>query len=150
MSELGKQLAAEVIKFVEAKVPYEHRGTTMFGCDCTGMIIGGMKNLGHFKNYKLRQYPKDWNLHAGAGDNIREELSRFAIEIPKKEITVGDIPIFAFARCYAHAGVLISGKTFAHCYVAAGKCEYASLEKGQWASRWVSTYRFDEAKLNHG
>ena len=150
MSDLGIKLAAEAVKFVEAEVPYEHRGTTLFGCDCTGMVIGGMKNLGYFKDYVLREYPKDWNLHSGAGDNIVEELTKFAIKVPKRSAVVGDVIVFTFAKCYAHVGVMINGKTFAHCHVNAGKCQYGSLEPGKWNSRWVATYRFDEAKLNHG
>ena len=150
MSELGTKIAVEVIKFVEAEVPYEHRGTSMFGCDCTGMIIGAMKKLGYFKTYKLRQYPKDWNLHAGAGDNIREELNKFAVRIQKADVLPGDVLLFKLKDCFAHAGVLVRDKTFAHCYVNAKKCKYGSLNTGTWASHWAATYRFDEVKLTHG
>jgi cell wall-associated NlpC family hydrolase len=73
---LGCWIAAEAKNWLG--VPYQHRGMTKRGCDCTGLLIGILQLLGYLPNYKLREYPKDWNLHAGAGDYIREEISKIA------------------------------------------------------------------------
>jgi cell wall-associated NlpC family hydrolase len=127
-------------------VQYEHRGTTRNGCDCTGLIIGALRELGYLKNYKLRSYPPDWNLHSKADNYIVEELSQFANEITKP--SAGDLVLFYFGRCIAHVGVIIENDLFIHCYRTGRKVKVSSLWKSQWTKRIASFYRLNEDKLN--
>ena len=147
MDDLARQFIDSVRVFVETRTPYVHRGTTLRGCDCTGMLIGALHGFNKLKTYKLRKYPPDWNLHAGASDFIHEELLRVADDIPDDEASPGDILLFRFGKCPAHAGVLIQGQMFAHCHVHGKKCCYSMLNNSPWGKRWVGTMRLSSKKL---
>lgn len=127
-------------------VPYVHRGFRRTGCDCTGLIIGGLQELGFLRNYKLRIYPSDWNLHAGAGDYIRQELACAADPVngpPRR----GDIVLFNFGRCVAHAGIIVKPGVFCHCHRAAGKVRRGLLRTPKWRSRLADIWRLNEQKV---
>lgn len=127
-------------------VKYQHRGTTRNGCDCTGLIIGILQELGYMKDYKLRIYPPDWNLHAFADNHIIEELEKVSDKIVNSDI--GDLVLFHFGRCAAHVGVIIENDLFIHCHRASGKCTVSSLFNSHWTKRIVNFYRLNEDKLN--
>lgn len=137
----------ESLKWIGVK--YRHRGMTKNGCDCTGLIIGALRNLGFMAGYALRMYPLDWNLHAGAGNYIMEELGKVSNEIPKQSAAAGDILMFRFGKCLAHVGVLIdpaNGK-FVHALLSSEKCCYAISKNSMWSARWEKTFRLDVDKL---
>ena len=144
---LQDRFATEAENWIGVK--YRHRGTTKRGCDCTGLLIGALRTLGNLRSYELREYKKDWNLHAGAGNYICEELDRVGNEIPNNEAGNGDIPIFRFGKCLAHAGVIVdmSKRLFVHSYLTAGKCQYAILRNSIWSERWKKTYRLSSEKM---
>jgi len=144
--ELKIQLCNVVKLWKTLKVQYEHRGTSRNGCDCTGLIIGALKELGYLKNYKLRKYPSDWNLHSKADNYIVQEISKFADEITKPN--AGDVVLFYFGKCVAHVGVIIEDGLFIHCHRASKKVKVSSLWNSQWTKRIVSFYRLNEDKLN--
>lgn len=152
--ELRIQLCNVVRLWKDLKVRYEHRGTSRNGCDCTGLIIGALKELGYLRDYKLRNYPPDWNLHAKADDYITKEISKVADEIAKAEdvtktnVDIGDLVLFYFGRCVAHVGVIIENGLFVHCHRSSKKCIVSSLWNSQWTKRISSFYRLNEAKLN--
>jgi len=146
MSQELKILLCNTVKVWKGlKVPYQHRGTTRNGCDCTGLIIGVLKELGYLKNYKLRIYSPDWNLHSKADNYIVEEVSRFANEVPKPE--AGDLVLFYFGKCVAHVGIMIENELFVHCYRKSKRCIASSLWNSKWAKRIHSFYRLNENKL---
>jgi NlpC/P60 family putative phage cell wall peptidase len=131
-------------------VPYEHRGVTRGGCDCTGLLIGVARDLGYLKNYRLRKYPVDWNLHGMADNYIAEQLGRFAIEIPNGRAEAGDILIFHFGKCLAHCGILVDAEKMLmiHCYRTSKKVALAVVRNSHWSQRWAKTYRLDVDKLH--
>ena len=136
--------AAKVWK--DLGVKYQHRGTTRYGCDCTGLIIGILQELGYIKDYKLRIYPRDWNLHAFADDHIMEELGKVTDKIANPDI--GDLVVFYFGRCAAHVGIVVENGLFIHCHRISGKCTVSSLWNSSWTKRIVNFYRLNEFKLN--
>lgn len=144
--ELRTQLCNVVKVWKDLKVQYEHRGTTRNGCDCTGLIIGALRELGYLKNYKLRSYPLDWNLHAKADNYIVEELIKYSHQVTKPDI--GDLVLFSFGRCVAHAGVMIENNLFVHCYLTSKRCTISSLKNSPWTKRISGFYRLEEDKLN--
>ena len=73
--ELNERIIQEALTW--QGVPHVHRGTTKRGADCTGFIIGVIRALG-YGGYKIRKYPKDWNLHDMADDFIIKELSKYS------------------------------------------------------------------------
>jgi len=141
-----EKFADEAIKWANMKVPYRHRGTTTRGCDCTGLIIGIAQSLGKLQSYKLRRYKFDWNMHSGACDIITTELSNVADCVPKSSMQPGDILVFKFGKCNAHAGIFIGNRIFVHS-IANFCCQRSLLRQSQWSDRWVLTYRFNNEKM---
>ena len=148
MDELNEIFAAKAIEWAKQKVPYQHRGTTRRGCDCTGLLIGIARELGFLKNYKLRKYPPDWNLHAGAGNQVIEELSKFGHEIPKSQATIGDVAVMAFGKCPAHCGIIVDDKfMMVHSLSTNRSCTIGFLKNSMFAKRWINSFRLDKNKL---
>ena len=148
-NNLQSVYAKEAIKWVQAKVRYRHRGTTMQGCDCTGLLIGIARAIGYLGKYVLRMYPRDWNLHSGAGNYVVEELNRVGNEISNNETGNGDILIFRFGKCLAHVGIVVNWekRLFVHSFFSAGYCKYGVLKNSMWSKRWVKTYRLNREKM---
>ena len=147
---LDKQIAAIAEQYAAAKVPYRHRGTSRRGCDCTGLIIGILQELGFLRDFVLRPYPPDWNLHSGAGNQIIDELERVGDRVNKDESRPGDVAVIHWGRCPAHCGVICHGPRrpmMVHAFYTAGRCQYAMLENSPWSKRWRRTYRISEDKL---
>lgn len=144
--ELRTQFCNVVKLWRDLKVQYEHRGTTRNGCDCTGLIVGALRELGYLKNYKLRNYPPDWNLHAKANNYLTEEISKVADKIKKPD--VGDLVLLYFGRCVAHIGVVIENGLFIHCHRKSKKVKVSSLWNSPWTERISDFYRLNKDKLN--
>jgi len=151
---LQESFKQEAIKWADAKVKYLHRGVSKFGCDCTGLIIGICRSLGYLGAYKLRDYPPDWNIHAGRGNHIEEELNKVANEIRQEEMEEGDILVFYFFTCLAHVGILVNKNNgmFVHSLVTSKRCEYAIYKNSMWSSRFKKVFRLDPIKMEqfHG
>lgn len=144
---LGEAIARLAREWAAAKVPYQHRGTTRGGCDCTGLVIGIARELGYLADYELRQYPPDWNLHAGAGDQVIEELAKYAGPVDRGRAQPGDIAVMNFGKCPAHCGIIVAPLLMVHCWRDGGGCKYGRLASSPWGRRWSHTYRFDREKL---
>ena len=126
---------------------YVHRGTTRNGCDCTGLIIGALTEMGYLKNYVLRNYPPDWNLHAKADNYIIEEVSRYADKVDDPNIDIGDLVLFHFGKCVAHIGVIIENGLFVHCHRKSKKCKVSCLWNSPWTKRIFGFYRLNKDNL---
>jgi len=147
--QLGISIAELAIEYADQRVPYQHRGTSRNGCDCTGLIVAICRELGYLKKFVLRQYREDWNLHAGAGNQVIEELRKFGVEIPKREAGIGDIPVMLFGKCPAHCGIIVArGPVIVHSLKSEHYCNKSVLKKSMWSARWVTTFRLIEEKLN--
>lgn len=143
---IAQQLAAKAEEWERLRVPYVHRGTRRTGCDCTGLIIGCLQELGFMQNYRLRIYPHDWNLHAAAGDYIQQEIGAVADCIqttPRR----GDIVLFFFGKCVAHAGIMLKPGVFAHCHAGEKRVRRALLRTPKWANRLAAVWRLSDSKL---
>ena len=145
MSDFGDRIASEAKKFADAKVPYRHRGVTMRGCDCTGLLIGILNNMGLLKNYKLRKYKFDWNLHAGAIPIILDEILQYGDIVDTKE--PGDVLVFRFGKCDAHCGIHVGNNQFIHSVVTAKCCQYGITVNSPWSKRLTKIVRPNEEKL---
>ncbi|HUV65468.1 MAG TPA: NlpC/P60 family protein [Sedimentisphaerales bacterium] len=144
MRNLQRQLVRTVWEW--KGVPFLHRGMTRRGCDCTGLLIGCLKEMLPTAHYQLRTYPHDWNLHAGSGDYIREELIKIASPYEGR-IEPGDVLLFRFGRCIAHCAIVVAGKIFIHAHVRAGQVETGFLRTPQWGTRLAGTWRLDPEKV---
>lgn len=142
----AEKYAEEAIRWANIPVPYRHMGTTIRGCDCSGLLVGLAQSLGRLKNYKLRKYKFDWNLHSGACDIITTELEKFADCVVKSPMQPGDIPVFRFGKCNAHAGIFIGKYVFIHS-LSHHTCQRAIIRNSQWSARWTLTYRLNNEKM---
>ena len=147
-NRLAESVALLATEWAEAKVPYRHRGTTRRGCDCTGLVIGIVQELGFIADYVVREYPADWNLHAGAGQYVIEELDKVADRISKDQAGPGDVPVMNFGNCPAHCGIIVEPFLMVHCYRDGLHCKLAVLRKSPWSKRWTHTFRFNYEKLS--
>lgn len=129
-------------------VPYQHRGFSRNGCDCTGLLVGIAREFGYLKDYRPRKYQPDWNLHRH-DNHVVEQLKRFGREIPKDQADVGDIIVMYFGRNFSHCGILVDKEKMemVHCYITIGKVDYGILRNSKWSKRWVQTYRINENQL---
>lgn len=148
MGAITDTFAEMAEEWLAAKVPYRHRGYLRMGCDCTGLIIGCLREMGYLKQYILRKYPRDWNLHAGAGDYIQEEISRVADKVPNIAPQRGDIVLMRFGNCVAHAGIMLDFPVFVHALKSNGQVSAGVMNKSPWCARWVSTWRLSTEKLH--
>jgi hypothetical protein len=147
--QLQKTFVKIAIEWVKNRTRYVHRGTSKLGCDCTGLIIGICREMGYLGKYELRQYPSDWNLHAGADNYIEEELLKVADTIPNSEVIESDILVFRFGKCLAHVGILINKKNgvFAHCLCTAKLCKFDIVKSSMWSKRWEKSFRLNPEKM---
>lgn len=137
------QLAKE---YAESNVPYVHRGHSRKGCDCTGILLAIIQEIGFMRDYILPYYPEDWNLHKSR-ENILNEIKKVADRIELAKASVGDILLFQFGRCISHTGILVKPNLFVHCYKQAGKCRYGVLRNSMWQKRLIMAYRVNEEKI---
>jgi len=145
MSDLSEKFVSEAANWV--RTPYLHRGTTRRGVDCTGLIIAILSELGYMTDYRLRQYPSDWNLHGGAGNYIEDEIVKIADEIPKHQTEPGDLILIRFGRCLSHCAIVMPTDLILHAFLTAKMVKYDLLRGPKWGNRWVKTYRLSLEKL---
>lgn len=126
-------------------VPYLHRGCTRKGCDCSGLIVGILKEMGFLEKFKMPVYPMDWNLHSTNPNYLQEYLGQYCYQVEQPE--VGDLVVFKFRNCLSHIGIIIDDKIFIHCYQGAGT-KYGTLNPGQWSKRVAGYWRIEEDRLN--
>ena len=134
------KLIEEAKRWAKAKVPYRHMGTSMSGCDCTGLLIGVMKKLGYLKNFKLPFYPPDWNLHDGNINYLLQYLPKYANKVNNSELIPGDVLLFKFGRQLSHVGIYIGEDLFVHTYLTRHTW-YGRLKDSLWDRHWKSTWR---------
>ena len=142
--DLNKQIIEEAKGWVGIK--FQHRSTTKFGCDCTGLIIGILKALGFGKNYELRNYPYDWNLHGMADDHIVKVVEKVSNKVIGKK-KPGDIVLFEQGKCTSHIGIVLENDMFLHALRKNRKSIISKLVNSKWSKRVVNYYRFDVEKL---
>ena len=148
MKSLNEQIAALALEYVALKVPFQHRGMTRNGCDCTGLIVAICRELGFLSTFVLRQYKTDWNLHAGAGNRILEELDKVGNVIPNSEAGIGDIAVMWMGRYPGHCGIIVNpGPVMVHLLKTERFCKKSVLKNSNWSKCWRATYRLDEEKL---
>jgi len=145
--ELRSRIVELAKEWVSAGVPYRHRGISRIGCDCTGFLIGILREMGYLLDYALPYYPFDWCIHRGIA-RIETEAQRYCEKLPAKErCQAGDLLLFHFGRCNSHAGILIKNGVFAHSYNKAGKCVFSVLRNSMWEKRWMESYRLINERL---
>lgn len=149
MSNLASELRKRVVEVAREwkDVPYKHRGMTKKGCDCGGLIIGILQQMGFLKKFKLSFYRKDWNIHRSDNNALMEHLKKYAFEISNSKLEPGDCIVFKFGQRGSHLGVYLGKTQFLHVHEAAGSCTIDRVNQKAWSTRIKSIYRFNIEKL---
>lgn len=149
ITELNKKIADLATEYARLRVRYQHRGTSRNGCDCTGLIIAILQELGHLKDFILRPYKPDWNKHAGADDKIIEELRKVGEQIPNSRASIGDIAVMWMHDHPGHCGIIVApGPVMVHSLKTEKCCKKSLLKNSDWSARWRASFRISEEKLN--
>jgi cell wall-associated NlpC family hydrolase len=151
MTEIEEQFVAKALQWTADRVKYRHRGITRAGCDCTGLLIGIARECGYLKNYELRDYGRQWNTHAKtAGNQMIDELEKFADEVPKSETGPGKIVVMRFKLCPAHVGIIVNDNLLmVQIHAKAKYCKATPLRNSPWSARWIATYELNETKMKN-
>ncbi len=130
-------------------VPYEHRGTTRNGCDCSGLLIGVMRELGYLKDFVYPSYPRDWCLHSFVRKHnyITKYIRKYANQVAISGKQLGDILLFRYAKVICHTGIYVGKDLFIHSYLFR-PVSYGTLKNSPYSNRLMEVWRIDEGKLN--
>lgn len=148
MKNLQEQIAEKAKEWAKLRVSYKHRGHSRKGCDCSGLLIGIVQELGYLKNFVYPKYPPDWNLHSFKHKHnyITEYIGRYAHQIPKNDRQPGDILLFKYARIICHTGIYVGDGLFIHSYLLRPVC-YVTLNNSLYGKRLIEVWRIDERKI---
>lgn len=104
--ELREQAAEQALGWVST--PYHPSGLVKGpggGVDCAMLLVGVYKAMGFVpQDFDPRPYPRDWNLHM-LEEVMLEFVTRFAV--PTNDPSKGDVVLYKFGRCYAHAAIIL-------------------------------------------
>ena len=149
MTEIEKQFVTKALEWSADRVRYRHRGTTRQGCDCTGLLVGIARECGYLGGYKLREYSRQWNVHAKtAGNQMIEELEKFCDPVLNSSIGPGKIVVMRFRLCPAHAANIVDDeRLMVQIHAKAKYCKATPLRNSPWSARWVATFQLNESKM---
>jgi len=148
MKNIQEQIAEKAKEWANDKVRYKHRGHTRNGCDCSGLLVGVMRELGYLKNFKMPNYPVDWNLHGFKYKHnyLTEKICKYAYKIPMNEKQPGDVLLFKYLKVICHSGIYVGNELFVHSYVLRPVC-YGTLRNSRYGKWLEEVWRVDERKL---
>lgn len=145
---LQEQMAKKAKELANLKIPYKHRGKTRRGCDCSGLLILIMNELGYLQNFKLPKYPIDWNLHSFAYKHnyLTEYIAKYASQVEKDDRQPGDVLLFKYAKVICHSGIFVGNGLFVHSYILR-PVSFATLNSSRWNNRLEEVWRIDEGRI---
>jgi len=149
---INNQIAATAEVWADLKVPYVHRGFSRNGCDCSGLLVGVLQELGFVRDFEMPIYPIDWLLHDSNPNHLTTILPQYSEEV-KGPIIRGDILLFRFAKVISHLAIFVGGNIMVHsqmgCPVSRDACLLGPRSKrvSGWSSRFVSSWRISLDKL---
>ena len=116
-----------------SKIPFQHRGASRKGCDCIGLFVGIMKELGMMVNFQLPFYERDWN-RGKDPEVLTKNFSPYYEVITREELEPGDMILFAFAGRVIHSGIYIGDNLFVHSHQGSN-VRIDTLRLSPWTSR---------------
>ena len=117
--------------------PYRHRAATRgAGCDCLGLLVGVMRELGHAPP-ELPHYGADWR-DAEGREALAVLCGHWLRAVPGPE--AGQVALFRLGRSEVprHCGLLVTADRFVHAQEGFGVVE-ANLTEG-WRRRLAGTF----------
>ena len=146
---IQEEIVEKAKEWADEKVKYQHRGLTRAGCDCSGLLIGIMRELGHLKKFVYPLYPRDWNLHGFARKHnyITQYISKYANQVRKENRQPGDVLLFKYAKVICHTGIYIGNNLFIHSLILT-YVKYGTLKNSPYSHRLIEVWRVDETRIS--
>jgi len=144
--ELNNRIAAIAEEWARLQVPYKHRGSSVNGCDCTGLLIGVLKSMGFLSDFVMPVYSFEWNIHRVVKNHLLEYIPQYCDQVCITDKIRGDIALFQIAKTISHAGIIVSNQVFVHSYYPASTC-YGVLSCKRWKDRLVQVWRINDTRI---
>ena len=94
------------------QTPYHHHADVKGeGVDCAMILVRVYGECGLIPEIDPRPYPQDWHLHRDA-ERYLGWIEKYADKVDAPE--PGDIAMFQFGRCVAHAAIVIEWPIVLH------------------------------------
>ena len=121
--------------------PYHgHAALKGVGCDCIGLVIGVLKNVGLLSaTYSPGSYSGEWHLHHNEERLVGEVEAFGCVAKPLAERQPGDLLLFQFGRVCAHSGFCLEDDQVLHAVRDFDRVLVTSL-RGEWRERLRRVY----------
>lgn len=112
-----ERIVAEAERWL--RTPYHHMADVLgVGVDCAMLPVRVFCDLGLLPTFDPRPYPHDWMLHRSEERYLSFITPRARqVETPQP----GDLALFRFGRCAAHAGIVCEHGYMIHAHLPAGR-----------------------------
>lgn len=119
--------------------PYVHGGSLRgIGVDCVHLVEEVLRGAGLLPAVDCGAYPRDWFVHRD--DERLLAGVRERCDPVEGEWQAGDILLFRFGRCQAHAGVYLGDGKMIHCTREDG-VTISFPESARWYDRLCGAWR---------
>jgi hypothetical protein len=73
--------------------------------DCSMLLVRCWVDTGILEPFDPRPYSANWHMHKDE-EKYLGWMETLGVEITRKQIQIGDIMMFQFGKCFAHAGII--------------------------------------------
>jgi cell wall-associated NlpC family hydrolase len=102
------------------------------GVDCAMLIEAIFEAVGLVDEAYPEKYSSQWHLHRGE-EKYLDWVRRFAVEVEAPR--PGDVGVWQFGRCFAHAGVFVDGQHVIHAWSESGRVVKSPVRMGSLSVR---------------
>jgi cell wall-associated NlpC family hydrolase len=124
----GKDIVISSRKYLGTH--WEHMGRSVFGIDCTGLLVCSIRDAGG-EVMDLNEYD-----FSDMYEELLKILRSQCIEISVKDIQEGDLLVFRAYRIYNHCGIYCGNSKFIH---ALNKTNIKQVIESELASVWLNS-----------
>jgi NlpC/P60 family putative phage cell wall peptidase len=119
--------------------PYHHmqcvRGA---GVDCAQLVRAVMVEAAGLPDFDAGYYPRDWMMHR-SDERFLAYVEAHAVEVSAPQ--PGDVVMYRFGRCYAHASIVTDWPLIIHADSKCGMVAEADGMMGRLKGRPLKLYR---------
>jgi NlpC/P60 family putative phage cell wall peptidase len=133
--------------------PFHHQARLKrVGCDCLGLIIGVVDELGLRDRHgqRLAGYDEVSYSREPDGAYLTQKIAALLDEVPVVEAQAGDLALFAMGDNPQHLAILTEEDGtlgMIHCYAQA-RCVVEHRLDEEWKQRLVAVFRLPETQRN--
>ena len=93
-------------------IPYQHKGRTLAGLDCYGLIIAIYKDMG-FELFDMDNYDKNWSFKGR--NHLLENYHKQWVKLEKPLMMFDGLMLKGVKGSVNHGGLILSENRFIHC-----------------------------------